>query len=109
MNRQPPLDLEGWALAFPDAAAALFAAFAGQALPIPPAWSRDCIGERFANARAMAGFTQAGFADAARIPLERLRLCEHGFCPLERGLLRRAAELGLDVRYVLLGHRRHSL
>ncbi|HII3689917.1 TPA: helix-turn-helix domain-containing protein [Pasteurella multocida] len=67
--------------------------------------TREDMGIRLVEERARLGYSQADFAHQTDISRETLRLNEIGRSGISAEFLGRAAQLGLDVQYVITGIR----
>ncbi|AGI35954.1 helix-turn-helix domain-containing protein [Mannheimia haemolytica] len=71
--------------------------------------TREDMGIRLIEERTRLGYTQANFAHQTEISREALRLNELGRSGISAEFLGRAAQLGVDVQYVITGVRSQSL
>lgn len=67
------------------------------------------MGVRLVEERTRLGYSQADFAHQTDVSRERLRLNETGRSGISAELLARAAQLGLDVQYVVTGIRSNNI
>ncbi|QOF67412.1 ORF6C domain-containing protein [Actinobacillus sp. GY-402] len=70
--------------------------------------TREDMGIRLVEERTRLGYSQANFAHQTEINRETLRLNETGRTGISAEFLGRAAQLGVDVQYVITGIRSNS-
>lgn len=70
--------------------------------------NREDMGTRLVEERARLGYSQADFAHQTEVSREALRLNEIGKSGISAEFLAKAAQLGLDVQYVVTGVRVHN-
>ena len=70
--------------------------------------NREDIGIRLVEERTRLGYSQADFAHQTNVSREALRLNEIGKSGMSAEFLARAAQLGLDVQYVVIGIRSNN-
>ena len=71
--------------------------------------TREDMGIRLVEERTRLGYSQANFAHQTEVNRETLRLNELGRSGISAEFLGRAAQLGVDVQYVITGIRSQSL
>ncbi|KYK76027.1 helix-turn-helix domain-containing protein, partial [Aggregatibacter actinomycetemcomitans] len=67
--------------------------------------TREDMGIRLVEERSRLGYSQANFAHQTEVSRETLRLNELGKSGISAEFLGRAAQLGVDVQYVVTGIR----
>ncbi|MDO9834731.1 transcriptional regulator, partial [Glaesserella parasuis] len=71
--------------------------------------TREDMGIRLVEERTRLGYSQANFAHQTEVNRETLRLNELGRSGISAEFLGRAAQLGVDVQYVITGIRSQEI